>query len=164
LTNQKFPLEALRLLNTSDDIVPRATWSRLTTASEEFRYTTDLLCVWKNWGSMEEWGGRRFRWVNNDAELLLFNPSEKSRFLNVELERGPSLPPEGGTLVAYVNGVPCDSLAITAFRRVKINLPDVLQNENLIRFHVSQEAGQRASADDPRILNLRVFRISLSEN
>jgi hypothetical protein len=164
LTNQKFPLEALRLLNTSDDIVPRATWSRLTTASEEFRDTTDLLCVWKNWGSMEEWGGRRFRWVNNDAELLLFNPSEKSRFLNVELECGPSLPPEGGTLVTYVNGVPCDSLAITAFRRVKINLPDVLQNENLIRFHVSQEAGQRASADDPRILNLRVFRISLSEN
>jgi hypothetical protein len=164
LTDQRFPIEALRILNTRNDIVPHETWSRLTTASETFRDTTDLLCIWNGWGSMEQWGGARFRWVNNDAELLLFNPSEKSRFLNVELERGPSLPPGGDTLVTYVNGTPCDSLAITAFRRVKINLPDVLQNENLIRFHVSQGAGQRASADDPRILNFRVFRISLSEN
>jgi hypothetical protein len=163
LTNQRFPIEALRLLNASRDIVPQATWSRLATTSETFRDTTDLLCIWNGWGSMEQWGGARFRWVNNDAELLLFNPSEKSRFLNVELERGPSLPPDGSTLVTYVNGVPTDSLALTAFRRVRIRLPDALQNENLIRFHVSPEAGQRASADDPRILNIRVFRISLSE-
>jgi len=163
LTNQRFPIEALRILNTRNDIVPHETWSRLTKASETFRDTTDLLCIWNGWGSIEQWGGAHFRWVNNDAELLLFNPSEKSRFLNVELERGPSLPPGGDTLVTYVNGTLCDSLAITGFRRVRIRLPDVLQNENLIRFHVRPEGGGPAFEDDPRILRFRVFRISLSD-
>jgi hypothetical protein len=161
LTSQKFPVEALRLLNTSRDIVSSSTWSRLMSAPERFSDTTNLLCIWNNWGPLEEWGGRRFRWVNNDAELLLFSPSEKTRSLILELERGPSLPPGGATVIAYVNGAPSDTATITGFHRAMIKLPDVLQKENLVRLHVTAEG--KPSENDPRVLNFRVFRISLSD-
>jgi len=161
LTNQKLSIEALKLLNTQDDIVPSSSWSRLMSAPERFRDASNLLCIWNNWGPLEEWGGRRFRWVNNDAELLLFSPSEKTRSLILELERGPSLPPGGATVIAYVNGAPSDTATITGFHRAMMKLPDVLQKENLVRLRVTAEG--KPSENDPRVLNFRVFRISLSD-
>jgi hypothetical protein len=162
LTNQKLSIEALKLLNTQDDIVPSSSWSRLMSAPERFSDTANLLCIWNNWGPLEDWGGRRFRWVNNDAELLLFSPSEETRSLILELERGPSLPPAGATVIAYVNGAPSDTATITGFHRAMMRLPDVLQKENLVRLHVTAEG--KPSENDPRVLNFRVFRISLSDN
>jgi hypothetical protein len=161
VTSQKYHVQALRLTNTSHDIVPKKTWDALNSNSDDIDRSGELLCLWNNWGPVEELAGRRFRWVNNDAELLLFNASKETRYLNLELERGPALKSDEAKLLVSLNDVALDTVSLNGLHRLKIALPNSRQKENLIKLHLDKTG--RPTFDDARILDFRVFRAFLSK-
>lgn len=118
----------------------------------------------KNWFHLERSGEEAFRWVENDAELVI--DAEKTgrgaKFLVLDIEPGPGvdssafllhLREPGGRTVASV-GVE---------RRTKVTLPvSDLTASGPRRLRLYTSDGGRRVADENRVLNFRVFRCDLS--
>ena len=111
------------------------------------------------WDVLETFQNETFRWVTNDAHILL-SPQENSvRKLSMVIEPGPGL--NGGPFLLRVlnpSGKQVDAVEVRHRQQVQLSLPLEDRHENDYRLHVNRD-GKRASGKDPRILNFRVFRI-----
>ena len=114
------------------------------------------------WYNVETEKGRPFRWVNNDAEFVMRYPSSSTRYLNFEVEQGPSLAGEKAKMLVIFNGAEIDSFLSSGFQKRKVKLPQKFGAQSLIRLRVDKPG--KWIKEDPRILDFRVFRAYLSEN
>jgi hypothetical protein len=162
LTDAPYDRDVLKLMNQERDIVPPQTWVALSDISSDLDENSDLLCVWNHWGQFEEYSGQRFRWVNNDAQLLLLNPTVEPTYLNLELERGPAFADESVNLQVSLNDSLLTSMPLVGRQSIKEKLPIMQQKENIITLHVNKLG--KPLHNDPRILNFRVFKAYLSRD
>jgi len=103
-----------------------------------------------NWFPREMSGAEPFRWIENDAELILKTPA---KFLTLDVEPGPGVENQP-FLLELRNAEGATVASVEIGRRSTIALP--LQTERRVFLHTDQ-GGQRI-AEDLRVLNFRVFR------
>jgi hypothetical protein len=114
-----------------------------------------------NWHGLETHQGESWRWVANDAEVVVgFLPAARASLL-LDVEPGPGL-----------NGQPCllslrnhtgEVLATARIARrqeTHLALPAGLKAGTVLRLHT--EGGGLPTQNDPRILNFRIFRCDLT--
>lgn len=110
---------------------------------------TSNLRLGANWFPLEVHAGEAFRWVENDAELLI----EKPQTIRLEVEAGP--------------GLGAASFALE-LRRQDGSRPRIVQVEgranvdielDAASYHLHVEGGGRSCPGDSRILNFRVLGI-----
>ena len=119
--------------------------------------------IGENWYGTENNDGQLYRWVNNDAELLVRMPQKsKSLVLVLELESGPGLDQKpfviqarnaAGAVIAQANAKE------SGF--VNLALPFMPGQAEAIKLHV--DGGGRQISNERRILNFRVFKARLSK-
>ena len=119
--------------------------------------------VGENWYAPENRDGQLYRWVNNDAELLVRMPQKgKPPVLVLELESGPGLDQKpfviqarnaAGAVIAQANAKE------SGF--VNLPLPFVPGQTEAIQLHV--DGGGRQIPNERRILNFRIFKARLSQ-
>ncbi len=108
----------------------------------------------RGWSPIEQWAGLRFRWVDNDARIIVEDSDAAD--LALDIEPGPGLGGEPLELVVTDNSLH----VLAAFRlfgrdRVVIPLPARTARPCEIVLHAAG-GGKRTPGDD-RILNFRVF-------
>jgi hypothetical protein len=114
------------------------------------------------WYTVETENSRPFRWVNNDAQFVVQNPSSTTRYLNFEVEQGPSLAGKEPTMEVIQDAKMIDHFALSGNCKRKVQLNKASADQSLIVLRVDKP-GNRIK-EDPRILDFRVFRAYLSEN
>lgn len=111
------------------------------------------------WHELETQAGQRFRWVNNDAEIVVKSPPRAPRALGLELEPGPGLGSRPFVLsLLDARGRRVQALEISQHQVVNLRLPLEGKQDTVYKLHV--EGGGQPVPNDPRILNFRVFQIS----
>ncbi len=108
------------------------------------------------WYLLEESGNDTFRWVNNDAEIVVTDAGAKT--LEVEVEPGPGL--RSQPLRLAILGATGDELTryvVEARRRISIDLPVSPTVPYAIKLHA--DGGGATMPGQPRVLNFRVFHI-----
>jgi hypothetical protein len=116
-----------------------------------------ILSLGSNWGPYETYRGASFRWVDNDAEIVLRSGSGEAR-VAIACEGGPSLGQRTFALRVLdgsrrqVDHVVCDG----AGRRAEMLLP--VDNRGA-RYVLHVDGGGKRVPGEARILNFRVFSI-----
>lgn len=117
-----------------------------------------LLSLGSNWGPYETYHGTSFRWVDNDAELVL-RPGAGEYRITIACEGGPSLGVRSFPLRVLdasshrqVDHVVCNG----ADRRAEMLLPI---GAGVTRYLLHADGGGRPVPGERRILNFRVFSI-----
>ncbi len=152
-------VERLQQLNTNPDIGPALDVQALYTTHT---LPTDGLFIGHGWYPIETFAGETFRWVNNDAEIVVTAPSGNQQQLNVELEPGPGLASQPFELqVLDKEGQIVATTKVSGRETVIIKLTIVPNQPAVFRLHV--ESSGLPTSNDPRILNFRVFRFGWSE-
>lgn len=111
------------------------------------------------WYPLETYGGQTFRWANNDARVVLNASTTKHSKLVLDVAAGPG---EGGRnaqlRLLSVSGQVLGRASISQRRTVIFSLPAAAYTSTYV-LHV--EGGGTSIPSDRRILNFRVFGISL---
>ena len=112
------------------------------------------------WGLLETFRNERFRWVENDAEILVeaSNPSPVALSLLVEPGSGVGAKSFELKLLDATGNV-VGKQRVDGRRMLYFTLPANLGPQNRFRLHI--DGGGKRSATDPRILNFRIFKIEL---
>ena len=144
----------LRYFNAGDDIGPADDRKAL---AEEADLPSDGLFIGLNWHSLETGsGGERWRWIDDDAQIVITRPTGTRRRLTIDLAPGPGirrrparlqLRDAWGTFVAETSVRKSGAFAF--------DLPLEIGRGAIIS--LGTEDGGRAIRGDPRILNFRVF-------
>lgn len=109
----------------------------------------------RNWFHKEMSGEEAFRWVENDAEVLIEGPG---RFLMLEVERGPGVKEAAFELeVRDAEGATLGGSVVEG--RAKLSV--ALAGEKRVFLHC--RGGGREIPGETRVLNFRVFRCELAE-
>jgi len=114
------------------------------------------------WSTLEQYSpDEKFRWVDNDAQVVVDLPSDPAPPLIVELEPGPGVSRQPFILQVRdaANLVLAETL-VAQRTRLELQLPGGSRRVEF-RFHVPM--GGAPKADDPRIMNFRVFSCSWAE-
>jgi hypothetical protein len=112
----------------------------------------------EGWFGLEDWNSERYRWAGSDA-LLLLTPPGPARVLNLELEPGPATRYAAFELEALdETGKPVARGRVDGRQNVYLSLPVVPGRRSRVRLRV--HGGNRPTANDPRLLNYRVFGAS----
>jgi len=114
------------------------------------------------WYAYETQAGRPFRWVNNGAQFVLRNPTAGTRYLNVEIEKGPSLAVDEPTMQVIQDGEMIDHFLFVGRCKRKVRLNKTSADQSFIMLQVNK-VGHRIP-EDPRKLDFRVFRAYLSSH
>jgi hypothetical protein len=121
--------------------------------------TSDLE-LGENWYTAEIFRGESFRWVNNDAEVVLAASLTTRGDLKVIVEPGPGLGGQPGQLtVRNQAGEVVATRSILGREEVHVHLPAGTEAGTLFRLHVAN--GGHPSPPDTRILNFRVMNCTL---
>jgi hypothetical protein len=119
--------------------------------------SADGIRIGEGWYPFETFGGQQFRWINNDAELMV-EAGESSVALAIDVQPGPGA---GGKplKVRFVNdaGSTAASSDVSRLQTIDVRLPASSSGSTRYRIHI--DGGGASIPSDPRILNLRVFRI-----
>lgn len=120
------------------------------------RGTRDVLpahqTIGKGWYPLEKFGGKLFRWVDNDAEVFLAADDGNER-LAMCVEPGPGVGAKAFVLhIQRPDGTTIADADVGGLEEIDIPWP---KGEKAIRLHV--ESLGTKSAGDPRVLNFRVF-------
>jgi hypothetical protein len=110
------------------------------------------------WHGVERYSPRHvFRWIGNDAEVMIRSPRAPATSLTFDLEPGPSAGAGPLRLKALADdGTVLADADVSAGTRVEI---DVSPGGNAVRsFRIHVTGGGLPVPHDPRILNLRAFR------
>ena len=125
---------------------------------------TDGNGMWRgdNWYPLEQQNGNAFRWVNNDAELLV-SPEAHDADLMIDLEPGPSLGGQPMKLEARdSSGQLLLQKNIANRESVRLHLASQVRNaEGLSTIRLHSANGGGIIPGDTRKLNFRVFRAAL---
>ena len=125
---------------------------------------TDGNGIWRgdNWYPLEKQNGNTFRWVNNNAEILV-SPETGGADLLIDLEPGPSLGGQALKLEARDSGGHVLLKKDVAHREtVHLRLDSQFQKAaGLSTISLHSLNGGGAIAGDTRTLNFRVFRAGL---
>ena len=116
----------------------------------------------RGWHAPESFAGTRFRWASNDAEILIvaLQPVRHTLVLNVEPGPGVGLKPfklevaDGGKKIAGID--------VRGKQAIRIDLPPAGPKVHRVTLHV--DGGGRTIANDPRVLNFRVFDITVEQS
>ena len=112
------------------------------------------------WGVLESFHSERFRWVENDAELLIETPQPRSVVLSLSVEPGPGIGAKSFELkLLDATGNAVGTQRVDGRRSVYFTLPALSGTQYRFRLHT--DGGGKRSATDTRILNFRVFKIEL---
>jgi hypothetical protein len=115
------------------------------------------LSLGSNWGAYESYHGAAFRWVDNDAEIVLHGGAGEAH-IAIACEGGPSLGRRTFALRVLdgshrqVDHVVCDG----PDRRPELLLP---AGNGETRYVLHADGGGKKVPGDPRILNFRVFSL-----
>lgn len=119
----------------------------------------DGLFLGCGWYPFESFAGDSFRWVDNDAELLVMAPSGDRHHLRVEVEPGPSLGETSLPLsLLDEEGRSVSAADVDTRTTVQFSLP--LIAGRTARFRLHTDRGGVAVPGDPRVLNFRVFAVA----
>ncbi len=118
---------------------------------------TSDLGLGKGWYLYETFGGQSFRWVDNNAQIVVKNPRTNLKDVALELEAGPSLGTKNFKLQILENGKPVQTIAVAGHQRVVAVVPVRPGASTTFALRVNG-GGKRIS--DPRILNFRVFSVA----
>jgi hypothetical protein len=112
-----------------------------------------------NWYPLETFNGETFRWVNNDAELIIHRPTGQHTTLSLEVEPGPGLKgqPLQFQLLDQAGQIVATAAQVISRQTVEMTLPINPGQRAVFRLHI--EGGGGPTPNDLRILNFRVFRI-----
>jgi len=112
----------------------------------------------QGWYALETQNGQPFRWVNNQAELVINRPVGSQQSLNLELEPGPGLGSQPFQLeVLDQAGKVVATGRAEGRKTLLLDLPTTPGQPNLFRLQVKSD--NKTAPNDPRILNFRVFNI-----
>jgi hypothetical protein len=109
------------------------------------------------WGVLETFRNEVFRWVENDAQLLLTASKSGDVTLALFVEPGPGV---GGPFLLKIldgSGRQVNAVKVDRRKSVELSLPVEAGKQNEFRLHV--DGGGKRTPQDPRVLNFRVFRI-----
>ncbi len=120
--------------------------------------TSSDIALGAHWGVVENYAGKTFRWIDNDAKIAV--PAGSDRSLIFTAEAGPGVGAKPFSLnVVGAGGKPLAIKRIgTAPTTVAVHIPDGAETVTL---HV--DGGGQKTPLDPRILNFRVFAIGLRQ-
>lgn len=114
--------------------------------------------IGSGWQVLETFHNETFRWVTNDAQILIAAPRAGTQRLKIALASGPGLQGKSFLLQARdPSGRQVAAVQVRGRQTVELFLP-VQAGENDFRLHVDG-GGHATPGKDPRILNFRVFRI-----
>jgi len=113
-----------------------------------------------NWYPLEQYAGETFRWVNNDAQIIVTSDTAKDRRLKLVAAAGPSIQSPANFLIALndADGRLIQAGKIKARGFVYFNLP-LKAGADAFTLHVNS-TGKRAP-NDPRVLDFRVFSLAI---
>ena len=109
------------------------------------------------WDVLETFRDETFRWVDNDAQLVVNPFKAEDAHLLVTVEPGPSVGRSMVLKVLDASGQQVDAVRVQRRQTVELLLPVETGRPNEFRLHV--DGGGKPAPNDPRILNFRVFRI-----
>ena len=107
------------------------------------------------WYALEELADDVFRWVNNDAEIVVTDPDVKT--LDLEAAPGPALGAKPLTLDVLDGGESFARFVVESRRRLSLELPASGPAPYSITLHT--ENGGAARPGYQRVLNFRLFHI-----
>lgn len=109
------------------------------------------------WGPAETFKGQTFRWIDNNAKLLV-TPGKSGDFgIGLLVEPGPGI---GGPFVLKAldsTGRQVAAVKVDKQTTVQLLVPAEADKVNEFTLHV--DGGGKATQGDPRILNFRVLRV-----
>jgi hypothetical protein len=115
-----------------------------------------------HWYPFEKFDGETFRWVDNNAELIVKLPSDVTNdasALQIEVAPGPGIDSQPFTL--YLQNEAGQTIAqkdIRSRQTISLNLPQ-LRSEKSFLFRLHIEARGHPIPSDERLLNFRVFSL-----
>jgi hypothetical protein len=110
--------------------------------------------VGAGWHALESHAGATFRWVENDARIVVDDP--RSEAIELELEPGPGIGRSSFDLqVRFDDGAIVHSYVIANRTRIAVPLPRGTDRPREILLH-ADGGGLRTPGDD-RVLNFRAF-------
>lgn len=122
-------------------------------------HASATLTLGDNWYPVETFNGETFRWVNNDAEIIITPNNDVLPELVAEVEPGPSLGSSSLTLRVYNEaGTEVLQLPITGRQEITLKLPSLTPGKPH-RFRLHTDSQGLPVPNDPRLLNFRVFRL-----
>ena len=111
------------------------------------------------WGILETFGNETFRWVANDAQFRLAAVSSAVVEVSALLEAGPGLGTTSFMLsVLDPSGKQVATTQVRGRGTVKLLIP--VEPGKVGEFHFHVNGGGKATPNDPRILNFRVFQLT----
>ena len=114
----------------------------------------------RNWYPLEGEDGNRFRWVDNDAEIVVESEWIEGAKLMLTVQPGPGV---GGNpfqlQVIDSDGHVLSQTEITGRQEVRCLLPAATRSKRIYRLH-AVGGGAPSPGGDPRILNFCVLKVS----
>ena len=146
----------LRYLNVPGDIGPESSRRVL---HEQGELPPDGLFLGFNWHSLElDADGVRWRWMDQDAQIVVTRPSGARRSIALDLIPGPGLVRRRWRLQAHdAEGKLVDEVAGRSRGVITLDLP-LIDGPGSV-FRIGTGDGGRIVPGDPRVLNFRVFAL-----
>ena len=113
------------------------------------------------WGVLETFHAETFRWVDNDAQILITPQKAGDLALSLVVEAGPGV---GGKCLLKAldsTGRQVAAARVNGRAPVKLFVPVEAGKTNEFRLHV--DGGGKKAPNDPRVLNFRVFEVKLED-
>jgi hypothetical protein len=112
------------------------------------------------WGALETFGGETFRWVENDAQLVLNLGSARDAVVTLMLEPGPGA--AGRPLLLRILDESGRQVgAILLDRRQTFRVPLALRGAGTEVFKLHVDGGGTKIPSDSRVLNFRAFAVEV---
>ena len=120
----------------------------------------DPVALGSGWYPPESYRGEDFRWVNNDAQLNIAQLLPRSYAVSLAIEPGPGVGLKPFELkVLDADGDPIASLQVLGRQTVSFDVPPGPPKVHQFTLHL--DGGGKSALRDERILNFRVFKLSV---
>jgi hypothetical protein len=118
----------------------------------------DVIVTGNNWYPVETHNGDTFRWVHNDAELIIAAPSGKYSKICMEIEAGPSLGRTSFLLeVKDFRGRIVAEAGVLNRAVISFDVPLSYNETSIFRLYVDSD--DLDIPGDTRIMNFRIFSL-----